>query len=268
MNLSFFENKTILITGASSGIGKAIVEQLKIVKCKLIITARNTENLIFTNSISEIFPYSLDLNNPENIISFSAKIKKDFEKIDVVILNAGVSQRSLFENTNINVIRKIMEVNFFGNAILIKELLPELKKSKSSHIVPISSIVGKFGFYYRSGYSSAKHAILGLFESIRLENEKDNINVNIMFPGVIKTSISENSLDGEGNLFKEESKQHNVGMESHVCALKILKAIEKNKKETFIGKKELLLVYIKRFLPSLFFKLVKSQNPDGKEVRS
>lgn len=267
MNKSFFKNKTVLITGASTGIGLGIAQALLGHVSTLIITSRNKESLIdlkqqATEKKTNCYTYNLNLENESDVIEFNKQIIDKHSSIDILILNAGISQRSTFLETDILVTRKIMEVNYFGNAIITKALLPLLIKNKSSNIVIISSIVGKFGFYLRSAYSSSKHAILGLFETIRLENEKDGVNVNIMFPGIIKTDISKNALNGDGTIYSKNSTAHDEGMDVNTCSEKILNAIIKNKKETYIGKKEILLVYFKRFLPYLFYQLVKKQNPD------
>lgn len=267
MNKSFFKNKTVLITGASTGIGLGIAQELLGNVSTLIITSRNKESLNHLISQANVhktacFAYNLNLENQIEVNEFTEQIIKNHSNIDILILNAGISQRSTFKETNIEVIRKIMEVNYFGNAIITQNLLPLLIKNKQSNIVIISSIVGKFGFYLRSAYSSSKHAILGLFETIRLENEKDGVNVNIIFPGIIKTDISKNALNGDGSTYSQKSVAHDEGMDVKLCSEKILKAIIKNKKETYIGRKEILLVYFKRFFPFLFYQLVKKQNPD------
>ncbi|MBL7917970.1 MAG: SDR family NAD(P)-dependent oxidoreductase [Bacteroidia bacterium] len=153
-----------------------------------------------------------------------------------------------------------MEVNYFSYVNLTKAVLPYMKRQKSGHIVVISSIAGKFGFYLRSGYSAAKHALHGFFESFRLETEQFGIKTLIVCPGKVKTNISLNAVTENG--------QHGKMDESHVNAMSaeesakiILKAIINNEEEILVGGKELKAVTLKRFFPKLFGKIIRKQSP-------
>ena len=140
--------------------------------------------------LSLVLLQKTDVTNDEDCIQLIDSGILKFKKIDILINNAGISQRSLAKNTNIEVDRKIMDVNYFGSVCITKHALPHMIRSKNGHIVVISSIVGKFGFPLRSGYAASKHALGGYFESLRAELHKENIDVTIVFPGRIKTNIS------------------------------------------------------------------------------
>jgi short-subunit dehydrogenase len=176
--------------------------------------------------------------------------------------NGGISQRSLCNETPLEIDRKIMEINFFGTIALTKSVLPYLLKQKSGHIVTISSIAGKFGFYYRSAYAASKHALHGFFESLRMEIYKENVNVLLVCPGKIKTNISLNAITESGSNFNKMDDSTAKGLTAEACAQQILKGIEKNQVEIFIGGKELKAIWVKRFFPTLFSKLIRKQKPE------
>jgi short-subunit dehydrogenase len=154
-----------------------------------------------------------------------------------------------------------MEVNYFAYVNLTKAVLPYMKRQKSGHIVVVSSIAGKFGFYLRSGYSAAKHALHGFFESMRLETEKYGIKTLIVCPGKIKTNISLNAVSADGQVHNKMDQSHINAMAAEECAKQILHAVLTNKEEVLIGGKELILVKLKRYLPALFGKLIRKQSP-------
>jgi dehydrogenase/reductase SDR family member 7B len=139
--------------------------------------------------------------------------------------------------------------------------LPYMKRQKSGHIVVVSSIAGKFGFYLRSSYSAAKHALHGFFESLRLETEKFGIRTLMVCPGKIKTNVSYNAVNSKGEKHNEMDPSHENAMSAEECARQILKGILQNKEEILVGGKELLIVKIKRFFPGLFGKLIRKQSP-------
>jgi len=197
-------NKNIVITGASSGIGRAIAIEYSKFHSNIIIASRNLQNLeqvskICKNNGSNCSYIELDLEKQESINKAVNFIKNKFEKIDILINNAGISQRSFVTNTDIDVIRKIMEINYFGTVIFTKKILNLLLKNEKSQIGVISSISGLFGFPLRSVYASSKFALHGFFESLYLENFKNGLNVTMIAPGRVKTNVSENALLGDGS---------------------------------------------------------------------
>jgi short-subunit dehydrogenase len=178
-----------------------------------------------------------------------------FPKIDILINNGGVSQRTLVKDTTMEIFRKIMEINLFGAVQLTKLVLPVMIKNGGGHIIATSSISGKFGFPLRSAYAASKHALHGFFETVRLENINENIKVTIVCPGRVKTNISYNAISTDGKPHGKMDDGQNEGISPEKCALQIMKAIRKNKKEVLIGGKELMMVHFKRFAPFIFYKI-------------
>lgn len=255
-------NKTIWITGASSGIGEACAYLFAEEKANLILTATRADKLkevqnkcINIGAKCEILPY--DLSDLDNIDELTDKAVAAFGKIDTVFLNAGISQRSKTLDTSYKVDEKIMTVNFFAPVKITKRLLPEMIKNGGGTIAVTSSISGKFGFPLRSAYASSKFAVYGFFETVHAEYYNDNIRVVMVCPGRIKTNISYNALESDGRKHAKMDEGQESGMSAEKAAKKIVKAINKRKPEVLVGGKELIMVYIKRFLPRLAGKIVR-----------
>lgn len=260
--MGHFANKVVLITGASSGIGKALALGMADKLVQLLLAARRMDELkslqetcLQKGAICNIF--FLDIASPESIAAFVNEVGKQVQKIDVLINNAGISQRSHAEETAIEVDRRIMEVNFFGQITLTKSLWPLLVKSSHANIVLISSVVGTFGFPQRSAYSASKHALEGFFESWMLENKRDNIHFTTVAPGRIYTNISYSALraDGSAHELLDEGQQNGISPEA--CSKKIIHGIIRNKRKVYVAKQEMLLIFLRKYIPYAYFKLVK-----------
>jgi dehydrogenase/reductase SDR family protein 7B len=253
--------KIVWITGASSGIGEALFKEYERRGYKLIISARNFSALkiLKENSANPelIYVLPLDLNEPAVFESKCKEAIEAFGRIDILINNGGISQRSLAAETSLEVDRKIMAVNFFGTIGLSKALLPHFIKNKAGHLVVVSSLVGKFGSPYRTAYAASKHALHGFFDSLRAEHYKDNLQVTLVCPGFIKTNVSINALTGDGSALNKMDEAQNKGMMPEKCAIQIFIAIEKKKEEVLIGGKEKYAVYLKRFFPGIFSKILQ-----------
>lgn len=253
-------NKVIWITGASSGIGKALAEAYCKMGFRIIITARRENKLLeLKNNCSNpenVVVLTHDLANYNAAKEVAAKAIEAFGSIDIMIHNAGISQRSLAIDTDIDVDKKLMEVNYLGTVALTKALLPFFTKQQKGHFAVITSLVGKFGSPYRSGYAASKHALHGFFDSLRAEHTKDNLKVTLICPGYVITNVSINALTGNGTPQKTMDEATANGITAEYAASKIIKAIDNNKLEVYIGKKEILGVYLKRFFPNLFAKIL------------
>jgi len=258
-----FENKVAWVVGASSGIGKEMVTQLAQHGAKVILSSRKQEELELVkaelNNSSEHMVLTLDLEHSENFKELVEQVIRKYGKIDFLFNNGGLSQRSNASDTPLEVDRRIMEINYFGNIALTKAVLPYMQKQQSGHLVIISSIAGKFGFFLRSAYSASKHALHGFYESVLLEEEKNGINVTIACPGKINTNISVNALNSKGDMHGEMDHNQVTGMSAEECVQKLLVAVNKNKKEILIGNKEIKAVTLKRFLPKIFWKIIRTQ---------
>ena len=252
------------ITGASSGIGEALALAFAREGAKLILSSRRMEELERVKTAVNIgdencMVIPLDLANLNGIDDKVQQVLTYFGRIDILVNNGGISQRALAKDASVDIDRKIMEVNFFGTVILTKKVLPVMLRQKSGHIVVISSVAGKFGFYLRSAYSASKHALQGFFESLRMEVHNDNVQVLIVCPGKIRTNISVNALKADGNKFNVMDKGQEKGMPADECAELILKGIRKGEYEMMMGGTEVMAVYIKRFFPGFFTNFIRKQ---------
>jgi short-subunit dehydrogenase len=202
-----------------------------------------------------------NLEDSEAIRKVAVQVLKEYPKIDILINNGGISQRSYALETPVSVDRKIMETNFFGAVTLTKQLLPSLISDGGGHIVVTSSVVGKFGFPLRTAYSASKHALQGFFEALRAELYDKNVKVTIVSPGKIRTNISINAINKDGSRYGVMDERQARGMPADVCARKIISAVNRNKKELWFAGREVLMVYIRLYLPALFHRLAPKLKP-------
>jgi short-subunit dehydrogenase len=261
--MSRLQNKVIWITGASSGIGEALAYELAQRGARLILSARRKDELerVKGNCLASAQPgvriLPLDLEKPDTLrLSTEAAIQL-FGRVDILINNGGISQRSLVADASLAVDRRIMEINYFGAIALTKYLLPHFIQRSEGHYVNVTSLTGKFGTPYRSGYAASKHALHGFFDAVRAEHHKDNISVTMVCPGFIRTSLTLSALTGDGSPLNKMDARQYKGMPADACARQIVFAIEKKKQEVYIGGREVLGVYFKRFFPTLFSKLIR-----------
>ena len=246
-------SKVVWITGASSGIGEAVAYELATKNCKLILSARNTEALETVKSkcsTSEVVILPFDLSDFDNAKNHVENAIAAFGKIDILVNNGGISQRSLIAETDFEVDKKLIEVDYLGTVALTKALLPHFIKNKKGHFVTVTSLMGKFGSPYRSGYCGAKHALHGFFDVLRMEHQKDNISVTLVCPGFIQTNVAKNALIADGSKQNVDDEATQNGMPTSVFTKKFLKAVESDKFEVYIGGKETLGVHMKRFFQS------------------
>lgn len=259
-NMAKIDGKTIWITGASSGIGEALVYALDKKNCKLIISSRKKEALerVKSNCTHEenIAIIPLDL---ADITSMPEKAKQAFEafgSIAILINNAGISQRSEIAETDIIVYKRLMDINYLGTVALSKAVLPYFIKRSNGHFVTVSSLMGKFAGPQRSGYCGSKHALHGFFDVLRMEHEGDGIDVTMICPGYVQTDIDKNALTADGSPQRKHDIENQNGLPVNVFAQKMIRAIERKKYEAYMGGKEVMGVYVKRWFPKLLHRLV------------
>ena len=257
-----FTNKVVWITGASSGIGKALALELSKQGAKLILSARNEKKLIAvkkacdTDEMIKVVP--LDLEDYANLESKVAEAVNWFGRVDILVNNGGISQRSLAGETSISVDKRIMDINYLGTVALTKALLPHFIENKKGQFVVTTSIVGKIGTPLRSSYAASKHALHGFFDSLRAENHKNNVTVTLVCPGFVNTNVSINALTGDGVPQNKMDTATKNGIEPNRFAKIMTKAILKKKEEVYIaGAKEKLGVYVKRFFPKLLSTMIR-----------
>ena len=254
------KNKVIIITGASSGIGKACALEFFKSGARLMLAARNETKLIELNSLINnsggecnymVTDVSVELDC-QNMINQTIAI---YGSIDVLINNAGISMRALFLDLDLKAFDKVMKVNFYGTIYCTKHALPHLLKNKGS-VVGVSSIAGHKGLPARTAYSASKFAMTGFLESLRIENLKKGLHVLIASPGFTSSSIRENALSASGENQKESPRNEKKMMTPELVAKKIVFAVKYRKNSiilTFQGK---LLVFLNKFFPTLVDKLV------------
>jgi short-subunit dehydrogenase len=249
--MSSINNKTIWITGASSGIGEALAYELSQKKCKLILSGRNVEALekVKLKCDTDVFILPFDLGDFDNAKIHAQKAIEAFGKVNILINNGGISQRSLLAETDFSVDKKLIEIDYLGTVALTKAILSHFIQNQSGHFVAITSIMGKFGSPYRSGYCGAKHALHGFFDVLRMEHQKDNIKVTLICPGFVATNVAKNALTADGSAQNIDDQATQNGMPVAVFAKKFIKAVERDKFEAYIGGKETIGVFLKRFFP-------------------
>lgn len=256
------KDKIVWITGASSGIGEALVYAYDQLEAKLIISSRKINELAKVKSNcknqSNIYILPLDLEDHHSLSSKADEAQKIFGRIDILINSGGISQRSLALETDLATEQRFMNINFWGTVILSKAVLPQMITQNTGSIVCISSLVGKFGTKYRSSYSASKHALHGYFDSLRIELNNPNIHMMLACPGFIKTNVTINALTANGASQGTMDDAQENGMLPEIFAQKLIKAIDNKKEEVYIGGKEVYGVLIKRFFPKLFSKIIKS----------
>lgn len=250
--------KVVWITGASDGIGAALVEAYAQKGWKIVLSARNETKLSEVakrNQLSEdnylVLPFDLAQKfDSQELIS---KIIIKFLKIDVLILNAGISQKGKAETTQTSVEQTIMQVNYWSNVFLAKAVIPIMRSQGGGQIAVVSSIIGKFGSPFLSTYAASKHALKGYFESLRYEVEADNISILIVTPGFIKTDIAKKAVTESGELFNEDSKAQANGTVPGVVANKIMNAITRKKRVIYVGGLETWTPAIQFLFPDVFY---------------
>ena len=258
------DTKVIWITGASSGIGKGLALELSNHNCKLILSSRRPEALETVKkqclNPENIAILLFDLSDYEHLKPITHQAIQFFGNVDILINNGGISQRSLVIDTDISVDKKLMEVDYLGTVALSKAILPHFIKNQSGHFVTVSSLMGKFSSPYRSGYCGAKHALHGFFDALRMEHEIDNIKVTMICPGFVNTDVAKNALVGDGSKQHSQDVATENGLSVEEFSKRMIKAIQQEKFEAYIGKKEVLGVYLKRFFPRFLHSYVmKSQ---------
>jgi len=254
----FYTNKIILITGGSSGIGFALAQKAIEQNAKVAICARSQDKLLAMKkqlATDHLFIFQADVSQEDQCQAFVEASIEHFGQIDVVINNAGISMRALFQEVDTAVLKQVMDINYWGSIFTTKSALPSIIQSKGT-IVGISSIAGYKGLPARVAYSSSKFALQGFLEALRIELLHTGVNVMWVSPGFTASNIRNTALDQSGKAQSETPLKEDKLMSAEACAIIILKAIAKRKRSvimTFQGK---LTVWLNKFFPSLVDKLV------------
>ena len=254
--------KVVWITGASSGLGKALAKECALQGADVILTARRYE---------ELEKVRVTLLNPERHLSVCADITDESQvrhayeqvlqakgRIDWLINNAGLSQRALIQDTTMQTERAIMEVDYFSQVFLTKTVLPTFIAQKSGRIAFVSSVAGLLGTQYRASYSAAKGAIHMWANSLRAEVAQDGVEVSVIFPGFVKTNVSFNALNGEGKPQGYQDEAIENGLDADVFAKNTVKALMAGDEYIVVGgAKEKLGVWVSRLSPKTLYKMIR-----------
>lgn len=262
-----FKNKTVWITGASSGIGEALAEEFAKEGCRVIISSHEKEELervkeklkdISTNIHIEVF----NLAKPDEVKKAADNVLKKFGGIDIMMNNGGISQRALASESPLEIDRLVMEIDYFAGIILAKAVLPGMIERGEGYFGVTSTIAGKFGFPMRSAYSAAKHALFGFYESLLAENYDKGIRVTLFSPGRVRTNISLNSVDNQGKARNVMDPGQANGIAPEKCARKMLRSMKKGRRDVLIGGSELTMVYIYKYLRPLYYRMARTMDPN------
>lgn len=261
--------KVVVITGASSGIGQALAKEYASRGFRLSLGARRIEKLEALQAEfpqNEILCVQTDVASEGDCKNLINKTVELFGGIDILINNAGISMRALFEDMDLEVMKRLMDVNFYGTVYCSKFALPYLLKSKGS-LVGVISIAGHVGLPARSAYSASKFAMRGFLDTIRIENLHKGLHVLVAAPGFTASEVRKVALNADGTIQGETPRNEEKMMSAETCAHHIIMAVDKRKRSlvlTFVEGK--LTVFLGKFFPSLLDKLTYShmaKEPDS-----
>jgi len=261
---SKFTGKTVWITGASSGIGEALANRFASAGSRLILSARRENELqrvarLCSNAASvSILP--LDLSRPESMGCAVQQALSSSGHIDVMVHNAGISQRAFASDTNFEVDERLMRTNYLGPVALTKALLPSMRERRQGQFIVVSSVLGKLGVPGRSGYCASKHALHGFFDTLRAELSQEGIEVLLVLPGWVRTNVSLNSLTGDGSPHSKMDPGTASGMTAEECAARIVSAAEAGRDEIHpVRITERLALEVNRLAPALFRRIIRGR---------
>jgi short-subunit dehydrogenase len=252
------QNKVVIITGASSGIGKALAEKYAASGWNLVLAARRNDRLLELQKKlqpAKVLAVKTDVTVEEDCKNLVKKAVEEFGKIDVLINNAGISMRALFNETELEVMHRMMDVNYWGTVNCTKFAMPHLLKTRGS-LVGVISVGGYIGLPGRTGYSASKFAVRGFLETIRVENLKTGLHVLVVAPGFTASEIRKSALTANGNPQGETPRNENKMMSAEECAHHIYRAVEKRKRQlilTFLEGK--FTVFLSKIMPRFLDKL-------------
>jgi dehydrogenase/reductase SDR family protein 7B len=256
-----YKNKVVWITGASSGIGEALAYEFARHGARLVLSARRAEVLddVCARCINteQHLVLPLDMTDSASMPRHVATVLKKFGQIDVLINNAGISQRSLIKDTPLAIDRRVMELDFFGPVALTKAVLPSMLTQGSGQLVAVSSIVGLVATPYRSAYAAAKHAIVGFYDALRAEVFDSGLSVSVIFPGFVRTNISLSAITADGSVHGQVDVQQETAMPADEFARRAVASLAKGETRIIIAGKEKLAVWLGRLSPELLARVIR-----------
>ena len=265
-----FKDKVVIITGATSGIGKACAIAFGNEGAKIVITGRNETKLLeaekeLGNLKIDTLSVKADVSIEADNVELVNKVIIKYGKIDILINNAGISMRALFDDLDLKVIKQVMDINFWGAVYATKYCLPHIKKTKGS-IIGMSSIAGYRGLPARTGYSASKFALQGFLESLRTELLKTSVHVLVACPGFTASNIRNTALSADGGGQGESPRDEQKMMTADEVANYIMNATFKRKRDLVLTSQGKMTVFLNKWFPSFMDKMV--YNHMAKEVDS
>jgi dehydrogenase/reductase SDR family protein 7B len=261
-----FKNKTVIITGASSGIGEETAKVFLSSGAKVILVSRNKEKMeasFQSYDTNQYAIYPFDLSRLDDIDSFIDNIVTKEGPIDILFNNAGISQVSLFEESDMTVIDQIMQLDYFSVVRVTKSILHHMIANGGGQIATNTSVAGLIPSRNRTAYSSAKFALHGFFDSLRLEVTKHNISITLVAPGRVQTNVGINALTGTGIAYGKNDRGHDKGLSVEKAAHQIVNAIHRKKRLAIIAKWNDIAwfgVILNKFFPNFYIFLAKKIN--------
>jgi short-subunit dehydrogenase len=252
-----FARQVIWITGASSGIGEALAQAFAREGARLVLSSRRTDELERVRRAcprpNEHLVLPLDVANIDTLPAAVQQVLAQCGQIDVLVNNAGVSQRALAADARLEIERALMEVNYFGPVALTKAVLPAMRARRSGHVVVVSSVMGYVGTPGRSTYAAAKHALHGYFDCLRAETWHEGLRVTLACPGYVQTAVAANALGPNG---EKRTRTDPHGISAERCAAAIVRGVAAGRNELYIGR-EKVAIYLQRFAPWLWTRVVR-----------
>lgn len=261
-----FDDTVVWVTGASSGIGEAVVRQLDAEGAHIVLSSRDPDELQAVaetlSGTGEKMVLPFDVTDEPAVSAAARAVLGRFGHVDILFNNAGITQRARVAEADLSVYRVMMEVNFFGPLMLTKAVLPSMLERGSGQLVCTTSVAGKYGSPMRSGYNAAKHAAHGFFDSLREEVAQAGIDVTLIVPGAVRTNVSINALRGDGSLYNRMDPFLEDGMPPAECARRALDAVHARKREVLIADGVARRnVILKRWSPALLSWITRRRKP-------
>lgn len=257
-------DKVVWMTGASAGIGLAAAKEFLRRGAFVIVSARRKaelEKIADPSHADRVHVLPIDLSDADQLEGACQDALAWKGRVDVLVNNAGISQRSLALETELAASRKIMELNFFAPVALCRGIVPSMIANKEGRVVIVSSVAGFVGTPLRSTYSASKHACQGWFDSLRAELEGSGVSVTVVAPGYVATDITKSALTASGEKHGQSDQGNAGGISPEACAKALVDATEKRKREVYVGGKETYAIYLKRWVPGLVAKIVPKASP-------
>jgi dehydrogenase/reductase SDR family member 7B len=252
-----FARRVVWITGASSGIGEALAHAFAREGARLVLSSRRPDELERVRRAcqrsEEHLVLPLDMARTEVFPAAVQQVLAQCGQIDVLVNNAGVSQRAFAADALAEVERALMEVNYFGPVALTKAALPAMRARRAGHVVVVSSVMGYVGTPGRSTYAAAKHALHGYFDCLRAEVWREGIRVTLACPGYVQTAVAANALGPKG---EKRTRTDPHGISAERCAAAIVRGVAAGRNEILIGR-EKVAIYLQRFAPWLWAQIVR-----------